>query len=130
MPEAEPSGVSTTRFKNKRLGWNGASAEVETEIPALLAYHESWLNGWTVEVDGKTSVPLRVNHIFQGVWLFPGKHTVRFIYSPSGLWFGLGVMGAALCVCGGLLCFTVWPKKQHPSRFVTRWTARGSKRFA
>jgi Bacterial membrane protein YfhO len=77
--------------------------EADLNRPGLLVVLEAFRPGWHVEVEG-TSVPvLRVNAIFRGVRLGPGRHRLRMVYRP---WAALS--GAAISVFSLLAWLGLW----------------------
>lgn len=68
--------------------------DIEVKVPALLVTTDIFYPGWEVWIDGKLSVPLRVNYLQRGVWLSEGRHRVEWIFRPPLLkwgWAGLGL---------------------------------------
>lgn len=47
-----------------------------------LVLSEMWYPGWRATVDGRSHRPLRVNGVFQGIRLGPGRHEVHLFYRP------------------------------------------------
>lgn len=81
--------------------------ELSASKQAMLVQTDTHYPGWTAEVDG-VSVPLhRVNHLFRGVIVSEGEHSVVLRYAPArirlALWAGLG---AALLL--SLLVLLAW----------------------
>lgn len=70
-------------------------------VGGLAVLADAWHPGWTVNVDGKPQVALRVGGVFRGVRLSPGEHRVEWRFEPwswrvgCGL-FKLSILGAAL----------------------------------
>ncbi|MEM8572001.1 MAG: hypothetical protein AAGG56_14005 [Pseudomonadota bacterium] len=57
-------------------------AEVTTDRPAWLIFHEMQSPGWIARVNGERHPLHRANVLFQAVALEPGQHLVQFRYSP------------------------------------------------
>ncbi len=86
--------------------------EVELDGEGLFVSTEQHFPGWKLWVNGTQTPILRVNSIFRGVFLNPGKHELRFEYQPESWGRGLA-LGAA-----GLLLFLlglVFSKKLQPA---------------
>lgn len=95
-------------------GYSGDRVEVDVSFEgnALLIHSVNLVRGWQVWVDGKPAPLVRVNGVFQGVYVPEGDHRVVFAYMPDSLWFGIGVGGVAL---GGLLAVWMeWRRKAMP----------------
>jgi hypothetical protein len=61
---------------------------IVAEGPGLLVVTDPWYPGWTVRVDG-LSVPLhRTNFLFRGVFLYEGKHEIKFQFEPNSFRIG------------------------------------------
>jgi hypothetical protein len=68
--------------------------ELSASKQAMLVQTDTHYPGWTAEIDG-VAVPLhRVNHLFRGVIVSEGEHSVVLRYAPVrirwALWAGLG----------------------------------------
>ena len=77
---------------------NGTRAyQVEVNRTTLLVENSFITRGWKAEVDGRQVPYLMANRFGAAVTLTPGKHTVRFSYSPPNwnIALGLGVAGGA-----------------------------------
>jgi Bacterial membrane protein YfhO len=74
--------------------------QVTTEAPGLLVVADTWMPGWTAEVDGRPAPVLRGNRA-QRVVPLPeaGRHEVVLSYWPPGL-----NLGVAITVASSLLC--------------------------
>ncbi len=67
---------------------------VATEAPGLLVIADTWMLGWTAQVDGRAARILRGNHAQRVIPLpHPGRHEVMLRYEPPGFWLGLAVTG-------------------------------------
>lgn len=65
---------------------------VETRAPGMLVVGNTWMPGWTAEVDGIDQPVLRANHWQQAVTLAePGRHEVVLRYHAPGLAMGAAV---------------------------------------
>jgi hypothetical protein len=72
---------------------------VETKAPGLLVVAETWMPGWSVEVDGKPGSILRGNRAQRVVPLLePGRHEVVMIYRTPGLTAGVTLTVASAVV--------------------------------
>ena len=70
--------------------------------------------GWNVSVDGRPAVWVEANYMFRGVFLSPGKHTVRFLYQPKS--FSRGATISALTAAGLLAIGVVAPLRRRAKR--------------
>lgn len=59
-----------------------------SDKPRVMFLSDTYYPGWKAYVDGKETRIYRANYMFRAVKLGPGKHEVRFVYSP--LSFKLG----------------------------------------
>jgi|GEM_PF-1886551 len=78
---------------------------IKTNAPGkrLLVVNETYYPGWEVLVDGKESKLIRVNYLFQGVLLPPGKHKVFLRYRPLDFLYGAIISFIALGIVITLL---------------------------
>lgn len=89
-------------------GWNSADPDrlrlaVTTEKPGLLVIADTWMPGWSAQVDGAPVEILRGNLAQRVVPLrAPGAHTIVLEYSPPGLVLGAGVCLGTLGLWGVL----------------------------
>ena len=65
--------------------------------PGLVVLADSYHPGWRASVDGSPAPILATNHLYRGVPVPAGRHTVRFEYRPRSVRLGaiLSVVGAA-----------------------------------
>jgi hypothetical protein len=68
--------------------------------PARLVRRETFLRGWSAQVDGRPARVQRVEGVFQAVDVSAGSHRVTFAYSPPHVWWGAGAFAAG---CAWLL---------------------------
>ena len=77
---------------------------VSTEAPGLLVVADTWMPGWTAEVDGKPAPVLRGNRAQRVIPLpEPGRHEVVLRYRTPGLSFGIAMTTASALVWTTLL---------------------------
>ena len=68
----------------------------------LFNYNDTYFAGWRCWVDGKESRIYRVNHMFKGVPLAAGQHTVEFRYEPECFRAGLVLTLGTTCLLLGM----------------------------
>ncbi len=84
---------------------NDINLTVEAATEGYLVLSEVYYPGWRAWVDGRRTPILRANYAFRAIYLEPGAHQVRMVFSPSWWWVGLGIslaVWAGLVVWGGL----------------------------
>lgn len=81
------------------------SARVFVKQPSVLRFAERYDPDWKVFVNETEKKLLRVDYLFQGVFLNVGVHHVEFVYSPSRLPFAAQALGWLICFCavGGIV---------------------------
>ena len=79
--------------------------EAESDRGSILVLNDSDYPGWSVDVDGKEGKILSANYLFRGVLLQPGKHLIRFTYSPRTFRIGriLSIATLVLLLAGWLI---------------------------
>ncbi len=70
--------------------------QVRADAPALIVLSEIYYPGWLALVDGQESQILRVDHALRAVIVPAGIHTVRLVYRPRSVLWGVVLCVAAL----------------------------------
>jgi hypothetical protein len=89
--QAAPGTISTTRYRP-----GAVELDVSTPSPRYLLVRESWLPGWSAEVDGRQTPVRRAAGMFFAVPVPAGRHVVELTYHHPGLALGLGGMAVWL----------------------------------
>ena len=63
--------------------------DLETRHPSYLCLSEIWTPGWKATDNGKPVEVVRINKILRGIYLDPGKHSLRMSYRPPGMKVGI-----------------------------------------
>lgn len=76
--------------------------------PGLLVLGDQFYPGWRATVDGRPAPILRVNHVWRGVRVAPGEHTVVFTFAPRSLLVGglLSIVGVGIAAALGVATAT------------------------
>lgn len=88
--ESDPGG----RVLSAHSSNGGHVYEVEVDRVSLFIANSFITRGWTAEVDGRQIPYMMANRFGAAVVLTPGKHTVRFSYSPPN-WTTARALGLA-----------------------------------
>ncbi len=80
--DPEPANVYTGIRGYRR---NAVIVHVDTDRSGVLVLHDIYYPGWEVYVDGEKKPLLRVNLLFRGVEVGPGRHKVAFRFRPLTL---------------------------------------------
>jgi hypothetical protein len=72
-----PPSAEIVRYRNTEV-----LVAVNAPGGGILALNDVWHPWWRVKVDGVAAELLRVNAIFRGVVVPPGRHVVRFTFHP------------------------------------------------
>ena len=67
--------------------------EASLDRSGILVSNDTAYPGWTVSVDGHPAAWVEADYLFRGVFLSPGKHTVRFQYQPKSFSYGATISG-------------------------------------
>jgi len=96
-------------------GWNHVTVETDSASESVLVLAEAYRPGWEARIDGERGARIfPVYHMFRGVHLPSGHHTVEFAYRPLSFRLGAAVSTAsliALSICGVVLLFNRRPAK-------------------
>jgi hypothetical protein len=99
-PNESPNTVAP--YAVRRPNGNRVVAHGENPASGLLVVCEQLEPGWRVTVDGNPASPVPADHLFIGVPLTAGRHSVELRYFPDvfrvGL-FGSLFSAALLCAC-------------------------------
>jgi hypothetical protein len=91
--------------------------QVTTEAPGLLVVTDSWVPGWTAEVDGIPTPVLRGNGAQRVVALKrPGHHTIVLHYQPPGFALGFAITAVTGVAWLLLSLISIWPRKGDSTR--------------
>jgi hypothetical protein len=63
--------------------------DLETRLPSYLCLSEVWTPGWEATDRGKPVEVVRIDKILRGIYLDPGRHSLRLSYRPPGLRVGI-----------------------------------------
>jgi hypothetical protein len=76
---------------------------LEAALPGkgVLVVRQSFVRGWSVEVDGEAARLLRTDLAWRGVPLEAGRHTIRCTFRQPGLATGAWLSAAGLLLCLG-----------------------------
>lgn len=86
------------------VSYKPSEAVIEADViasPKFLVLADTWYPGWKVFVNGRRQRLLRADYIFRAVYLEPGRHVVRFAYSPFSF-----KMGIIISLFTGLIILT------------------------
>ena len=74
------------------------TARVTCARPSTLVRRETWLAGWSAQIDGRPMTIRRVEGLFQAVTVPAGSHVITFSFTPPGMGWALAGMlaGCAL----------------------------------
>lgn len=61
---------------------NAIAIDIETDRSAVLVLHDIYYPGWEVSIDGEPHKVVRMNLLFRGVEVPPGRHRVLFEFRP------------------------------------------------
>lgn len=92
LPPSNGSGLSGTvdvlGFETGRV-----TLRVAADVPSVLRASEKFTPYWKARINGKPVPVFRCDHIFTGVFVEPGLHTVEFEHTPPRLTLVLQAVG-------------------------------------
>jgi hypothetical protein len=90
---------------------NQLVVETRSATPGLLVVVEAMGSGWQARVDGNRADLHRVNLLFAGVRLSPGRHRIVLSYFPPGLLAGVTLTLVGLCIGVAALRSKYWGER-------------------
>ena len=75
-------------FERNRLRF-----EVKAPADGVVGVAEAWAPGWQATIDGAPAPLFPLDHLFRGVFMPAGRHTVEMVYAPTGVRPALAVWG-------------------------------------
>ncbi len=76
------------------------SARIVCPQPSTLVRRETWLAGWSAQIDGRPTIIRRVDGLFQAVTVPAGSHQVTFSFTPPGMGWALpGLLAGCALMC-------------------------------
>ena len=86
----------------KAQSWQ--SARISCSTSTTLVRRETYMSGWSAEVDGHTRSVHEYDHAFEAVNIGSGTHRVTFAFTPPHMdWALVGFAVGCLCLLGGPL---------------------------
>lgn len=97
LPPSEGSGlVGSVEIQSSESG--RARLRVATEAPAVLRASDKYTRYWRAAINGEPAEVFRCDHVFLGVFVPPGIHTVDLEHRPPRTTFALQLAGLALAL--------------------------------
>lgn len=84
------------------ISHNQIDIETEADISTILHLTQNFNHNWKAEEDGKPAVIHKATIAFMAVPLEPGRHLVRWTYSPRFVYFGL------IIFCITVICLIIF----------------------
>jgi len=115
VPPAAPALSGGEPFRPvtlKQVTPNRLELELDTGRPSYLCLSEIWAPGWDAFDNGRRTEVLKIDTIFCGIFLPPGKHNLRLRYMPRGFLSGLCISISALAV---ITAFILAGRRRKPA---------------
>lgn len=101
-----PGEVKITNYRTQEI-----ELQADVKGDGLLVMSEVYYPGWQAYVDGEKTKIFRANYVFRAISLGPGKHKIKFIYSPFSVKFGLFITLLTTIVLLVIFLFKIWHRK-------------------
>ena len=72
----------------KSLSNNKLELEVNIDRPGLLVINDGYHDDWKANVNNKSALIVRVNHVFKGLFLNSGKNKILLSFEPVYFYIG------------------------------------------
>jgi CheY-like chemotaxis protein len=114
----EPAVAEGISGGTGELTWNrrradAAELEVNVTRKAVLVLSEVFYPGWKAWIDEERAPILQANGFLRAVVVPPGKHRIRFAYTPDGLLLGLLVVVICLGILAMLTMLLWWSRRKE-----------------
>jgi hypothetical protein len=119
---AAPAAIETGRVVGVREGATSADVDVVSGGLSFLVASVTWDRYWSATFDGVDTEILRANLAYQGVFIPPGRHRVRFRYYNPLIAAGAAISAATLL---GLALLVLRTPQAFASSLTARSTASG-----
>jgi len=120
------AGAARIRIQGISADMDRVQARVAAPCPGLLVYGVTWYPGWSARVDGQPRPLVRVDSIYQGVFLEAGDHRVELAYRPTRLKAGALLSLVSLLGWGGGVALLGATRGSRPERSAAAGARRGS----
>jgi hypothetical protein len=105
------SNDSVSSIKINQFKSNSINLSITTNEPGLLAYTDTWDEGWNARVNGKTVPVLRAFHSYKGIELDKGFNEIEFYFQSNlltsivvmNVYFSILLAGTAIFYMTGLI---------------------------
>lgn len=104
LVEAESARFNSTSVqptdsaKVSDIGDDFLEVRTQTSDDQFLVLSDVYYPGWHAKIDGKSTHIYQTNYLLRGVKVPPGKHTIRFEFSPLSFKLGMGISAASFSV--------------------------------
>lgn len=88
------------------------TGSINTDKTRLLMFTVPNYGGWTCYLDGQKTELLRVNTMYMGIVIEPGRHDIKLSYTIPGIKAGMGVSGVSLAACLVLIIDKIRKRKK------------------
>ncbi len=83
--------------------WNRVIVKIDAARPAVLVLADAYYPGWEASIDGLQDVEvIPAYHLFRGVEVPKGSHTVEFVFRPTSFKVGALISVLTLAILGSL----------------------------
>ncbi|MEA2586008.1 MAG: hypothetical protein QOF33_4093 [Thermomicrobiales bacterium] len=111
-PDLErPADVSADQARVVDHAPERIELRVSTAAAGLLVLSEVSYPGWDVFVDGEPAESYVVDHLFRGVAIAPGEHTVEWRYESDSTTLGLAITLATIAGLGAAGAVPLWRRR-------------------
>ncbi|GAB4302179.1 MAG: YfhO family protein [Desulfuromonadia bacterium] len=113
MPTEEsldPGRVTVTSYRPEEI-----LLDVDAATNGMLVMGDKYYRGWQVSIDGKRGEIQRVNYLFRGVAVTPGKHRVEFVFAPLPFTIGKWLTLSSFLLFAMVLGYEMLSRRSRPA---------------
>jgi len=102
---ASPGGTPPYIIRNLKIIYDDVEIEIENSSIGILIINDLFYPYWEAYDNGRQTDLFRVNCIFRGIRLEPGRHIIKMKFNNPKLTVGLWVSGISIVSCVAMIFF-------------------------
>ena len=118
--ERDAAALHECVMENIKENGDVITGTIDADKTRLLTFTVPNYGGWTCYIDGEKAELIRVNTMYMGTVIGPGKHDIRLSYTIPGLKAGAGISGVSLIACIAMIAGNMRNAKNRKPKEVSK----------